>query len=124
MEQMRNEVKAAGSFIPTNRVLEMLSELSKVIDVVDVEEAGGELIYDEKAKEWIDFLRMRGLDIEVPDDCQGVSIPYTVSYMGRPQGGGTISNEGLPKDELIYKIAKQMDADGVLTKLEEIEMIL
>ncbi len=123
MEQMRNDVKTAGSFIPTNRVLEMLSELSGVIDAVDKEEGGEALIYDDKAKEWIEFLKTRGLSIEADDNCQRVSIPYTVSYMGKSVGEGTISNEGLPHDELIYKIAKNIDADSVLSKLEEIEMI-
>jgi len=32
--------------------------------------------------------------------------------------------KGLLHDELIYKIAKNIDADSVLSKLEEIEMIL
>ncbi len=116
---IKKELLANGTVISTTRVIKMLDELSRVIDRVDIQEAGGKYELDEEARAWLEDIEEKGLQIEIlKHDDSDASLTYEVSYLGSPVGRGMISNEGLSEDETRYKIAKMADAEKILEALE------
>ena len=121
INELKTRVATRSAFIPWFEVISMFDELAKTIEAADIEEAGGEFVFDDEAREWMNTLRERGLKILLPEVFLGASTNYLVIYNGEPVGNGTISNEGLSHEETAYKIAKLCNAEKVITVLEEME---
>lgn len=117
-ETSKKEILQAGSFIPVNRVLEILENLRAVVEAVDVSEGGGNTDYTEADVAWLDSLHDRGLTLEVTKNGDA-DLKYTLYYNGQACGMGRISDKGLEDTARDIKIMKLIDAEIILQMLEE-----
>ncbi len=117
-EVAKAEISQAGSFIPVNRVLEILENLRAVVEAVDKAEGGGNAEYTEADVTWLDSLHDRGLTLGVTKT-GSADLKYTVYYNGQAVGMGSISDEGLKDTARDIKIMKLIKADDILQMFEE-----
>ena len=120
IESIKKEV-SGSSFQPSWRVIELLDELSAVIDAADVQEAGGEYKLDAEAKRWMESVRDHGYEVNIIERTSSF-ITFEFTYYGNLTGlRGRISNEGLADEELKYKIARLSDIESRIRAMEEMD---
>ena len=117
-ETAKSEVSKAGSFLPTYAVIEIINNLQGIVDAVDKSEGGGNADYTQEDVAWLVSLHDRGLTLGVAKT-DNLNLLYTVFYNGEAVGAGTISDEGLEDTARDIKIMKLINAENILTMLEE-----